>query len=318
MNYKLIALLCFAINISFSQNDPTIVFSGKVTDGHNKKLNNVIIDVSVEDSIYKTAISGTNGEYNITGVEYGNIYNLFYKKDGMVAKSLSIDTKNGYDLKSVVIKTYIDLDISLIKRHGDFDYAVIEKKPVAKAHINPKTSKIDWDQIYNDHRKNEIYVFLKNIEKDYYKSAKDKYDHGDYDESIDDLNHAIEIDKLIDLSSNNEHKDIADEYLYRGNSYEKLGRHEEAIADYTSAIEVYPDYFDSHFNRAEVFSLIGKSDESLADLNKAIEIDSYSAKAYFLRAFEKKNLGLIYCDDYKKACEFGSKKACKITKKSCN
>ena len=315
---KISILFILVINFSFGQNQRTLVFSGKVTDGYNKKLKNVFVEVNVNDSVFKSSVSGSNGQYNISEIEYGNVYNLIYKKDGMVSKSLLIDTKNDYEEKSVDLITYLDLNISLIKRHGDYDYAVIEGSPVARAHINSKHGGIDWDQSYNDQRKNEIYTFLKKIEKQYYQSAKEKYDSGNYDESIDDLNHAIEIDKLNDLASDNKNKDIADEYLWRGNSFEKLGQHQEAIADYTRAIEVYPDYFDSYYNRAEVYSIIGKNNESLNDLNKAIEIDIYSSDAYSLRAYVKKKLGLLFCDDYKKSCEFGTKKSCKEYNKNCN
>jgi len=65
-------------------------------------------------------------------------------------------------------------------------------------------------------------------------------------------------------------------YNNRGNAYSDLGEYNSAIADYTTAIRLVPDY----------------------------------AKAYNNRRIAKENAGLPYCSDYKKACELGAKECC--------
>lgn len=59
--------------------------------------------------------------------------------------------------------------------------------------------------------------------------------------------------------------------------------YEEAIADYTRALRIDPDYADAHVNRG----------------------------------IAKEILGLAYCVDYKTACELGNGKACEWYSEQC-
>ena len=65
-------------------------------------------------------------------------------------------------------------------------------------------------------------------------------------------------------------------YYGRGNAYYNLGKYQLAIDDYSRAIRINPNY----------------------------------AGAYFNRGYAKKNFGKYYCDDYKKACQLGTKDEC--------
>ena len=69
---------------------------------------------------------------------------------------------------------------------------------------------------------------------------------------------------------------MADAYNNRGFAYYKLGKHEEAIADYNRAIELQPDYAKAYRNRAEVYRVIGELDKAEADEARADEIDKKS------------------------------------------
>lgn len=72
----------------------------------------------------------------------------------------------------------------------------------------------------------------------------------------------------------------------------KLDKLEEAIADYTKAIELLNPsdtqyQFNSYFNRGNCYRRLGRLDESVEDLKKAVGINSNNASAH-------NNLGLSY------------------------
>ena len=80
-------------------------------------------------------------------------------------------------------------------------------------------------------------------------------------------------------------KDFALAYYNRGLAYKNLGRHQEAIDDYNTAIKINPDYADAYINRGVA----------------------------------KEQLGIDDCSDYKKACELGEEMGCKYYKEDgCN
>ena len=103
--------------------------------------------------------------YDIIEAPFGHLYTLVFKKDGMVSKTLVLDTKKGYFEEDVEPRTFIEPSISLIKRDDDVDYDIIENQPVGKARIDPQSGKLDWDYAFSGQRKNEIDRYLKQIEQ---------------------------------------------------------------------------------------------------------------------------------------------------------
>ena len=73
-------------------------------------------------------------------------------------------------------------------------------------------------------------------------------------------------------------------YLNRGNSYLISGNFHEAIADYSQAIEINPNYAKAYDNRGIARSSIGEYDASIADHSKAIGINPSLVDAYLNRA----------------------------------
>ena len=59
----------------------------------------------------------------------------------------------------------------------------------------------------------------------------------------------------------------------RGNSHLLMGRHGEALADFTRAIELNPAYGLALSSRGETYRLMGRYDEALSDLTRAIELN---------------------------------------------
>ncbi len=75
----------------------------------------------------------------------------------------------------------------------------------------------------------------------------------------------------------------AREYLARGESRMYKDDAQGAIADFTKAIELDPQFVDGYSGRALARLTTNDLDGSLADANKAIEINPRSAEAYLVR-----------------------------------
>ncbi|MHB8598105.1 MAG: tetratricopeptide repeat protein [Ktedonobacteraceae bacterium] len=73
-------------------------------------------------------------------------------------------------------------------------------------------------------------------------------------------------------------------YFERGNLNRKLGRNEEALQDYNSAIHYGPPYPEVYYNRAGVLSVLGQEDEALADYTYVLELDPSNLDALINRA----------------------------------
>lgn len=72
-------------------------------------------------------------------------------------------------------------------------------------------------------------------------------------------------------------------YDYRGETYELLGRKEEALADYTRAIAVEPGFIDSYIYRGNLLNALGRHGEALNDFDEAIKRGGERAGTYNYR-----------------------------------
>ena len=62
-------------------------------------------------------------------------------------------------------------------------------------------------------------------------------------------------------------------YYGRGNTFLSIKKYEEAIADYTKAIELDPKDADAYYNRGGAYKALGKTKEAEADFAKAKELE---------------------------------------------
>ena len=69
----------------------------------------------------------------------------------------------------------------------------------------------------------------------------------------------------------------------RGQTYQAMERYDEALADYTRAIELDPSQAWAIASRGETYQLMGRYDEALADYTRAIELDPSQAWAFISR-----------------------------------
>ncbi len=91
-----------------------------------------------------------------------------------------------------------------------------------------------------------------------------------------------------------------------------------AIADFTKAIEINPNYAKAYYNRGEAYlSRAEEKDDlddysvAIADFTKAIEINPKYAEAYLSRGVAKCDSGdeAGACEDWNKAGELGDSTA---------
>jgi tetratricopeptide (TPR) repeat protein len=87
---------------------------------------------------------------------------------------------------------------------------------------------------------------------------------------------------LVDSADYNQRfpKKALKEYR-RGVNAERQGKHDEAIADYLSALKISPDYYPAHNNLGSLY--LGKSDFKSAEeqFQEVIRLDQNDADAYF-------------------------------------
>ncbi|MDR0549077.1 MAG: tetratricopeptide repeat protein [Deltaproteobacteria bacterium] len=89
---------------------------------------------------------------------------------------------------------------------------------------------------------------------------------GDYDE-------AIEIFTSIIRRRGLTIKERAVSYLLRGEAKKGKGQLDEAIHDFTRAINQWPNYPQAIFFRGQTLASLNRYDEALADLARAVELD---------------------------------------------
>ncbi len=89
---------------------------------------------------------------------------------------------------------------------------------------------------------------------------------------------------------------LAEAHVNRGIAYEKKGQIDQAIADYNKAIEINPGLAESYHNRGVAYFNKGQHDQAIADFTRAIEINPGHAEAYHNRAFS-----YVYIKEYDNA-----------------
>lgn len=129
--------------------------------------------------------------------------------------------------------------------------------------------------------------------KEFLNIGIDEFYKGKFENAISNLNKSIELNKEFNIS-----------YFYRGAAYQAIEEYDEAMLDYTKAIELDPNMTDAYYNRAKI--ILSRKDienpdinKAIADLTKAIELDKNFADAIYAMAAAHKELG-----NYHKALEY--------------
>jgi tetratricopeptide (TPR) repeat protein len=148
---------------------------------------------------------------------------------------------------------------------------------------------------------------------DYFIEAKEQINNKEYQLAIDLYSECINL-----LKNDTKNTNLASVYNNRGNAYSELGNYEDAIADYTRAIRIDPDYASAYYNRGIEYKNLKNYEDAIADYTRAIRIDPDYVFAYKRRGNAKEKAGLPYwCSDYKKCCDLGDEDCCEWYYKDC-
>ena len=101
----------------------------------------------------------------------------------------------------------------------------------------------------------------------------------------------------------NKHPDISVAYVNRGSYNFNNASYDEAIRDYSKAIELDTSYALAYYNRGIAYYSVGKPDYAIIDFNKAIQLNPGYVNAYNNRGIAYMNWGKTYeaINDYNEA-----------------
>lgn len=116
---------------------------------------------------------------------------------------------------------------------------------------------------------------------------------GDLNIALDNITKSIELKNDWEIS-----------YFYRAVVHQALKNYDDAILDYTKAVQINDKMTDAYYNRAQI--ILSRKDiinpdifKAISDLEKAIELDPKFVDALFALAAAYKKLA-----DYHKALEY--------------
>ncbi len=108
---------------------------------------------------------------------------------------------------------------------------------------------------------------------------------GNFKNAIDNLNKSIEIKNDFEIA-----------YFYRAAAYQAMERFDEAMLDYTKAIQINEKMTDAYYNRARI--VLSRKDiknpdisSAVEDLEKALQLDEKFIDALYAMAAAHKKLG---------------------------
>lgn len=117
--------------------------------------------------------------------------------------------------------------------------------------------------------------------------------YGNFEEGISDINKSLEIKNDWEIP-----------YFYRGVAFHALEEFDNAMLDYTKALQLNEKMTDAYYNRAKI--ILTRKDrknpnihQAVWDLEKALELDEKFLDALYALAAAHKKLG-----NYQKALEY--------------
>jgi epidermal growth factor receptor substrate 15 len=171
-----ITILLVALALSSGVFGQDVVVKGALKDYTTlKKLEVCQVVVFRNGQQYDVYDAGGSGKYELR-LELGYNYDLKFAKDGYVAKTVRVDTRNIPE-EDKAGGFQMDLPGMLFAMVDGFNTDIL-KEPVAKAQFNPETNSIEFDADYTERMKDKIDAEFKRLEnlKDGQDKMKAEYD----------------------------------------------------------------------------------------------------------------------------------------------
>ena len=264
---------------------------------------------------------------------YGGKTNLIdFTTDYFIALFFACD--GHYDEDGRVILQEIDEIRSMIAHPRNPRHRVIAQKSVfvrpPRGFIEPREDEmviipLHLKQPMLEHLRNYHAIFTETIYNDLYGFIRNQDIHGnaytefyrgfasqnradgtktpegkqqEYEAAITHYTNAIELKP-----------DLVNVYNNRGNVYADKGELDNAIRDFTTAIQLIqlqPDLASAHNNRGGAYADKGELDNAIRDYNKAIQLNPNYAEAYYNRGIGYKEKGKLdnAIRDYTEAIQF--------------
>lgn len=129
--------------------------------------------------------------------------------------------------------------------------------------------------------------------KEYIDKGIEKIHQGKFEDAIENITKSIELKNDWEIS-----------YFYRAVANQALEKWDDAMLDYTKALQINDKMTDAYYNKAKI--TLSRKDianpdikKAISDLEKALELDDKFVDALFAMAAAYKKLG-----DYHKSLEY--------------
>jgi hypothetical protein len=119
----------------------------------SKKLDGVTVSVFKNGAKLAETTTNASGKYEFN-LDYGSDYKIVYGKTGVVAKNITIDTRNIPEEERVGGHG-MNVEMTLFNELPGMDFSVLQQ-PIGKAKFDAATSEVTWDLQYTEQIRSEI------------------------------------------------------------------------------------------------------------------------------------------------------------------
>jgi len=158
----LVVTLCLVL-MSFQGSAQDVVYIyGTVKDYYSsKKIDGVTVTVFKNGSKLMDVRTNASGKYDVN-LDYGADYKLVYSKQGLVSKSIAMDTRNVPEEDRVGGHGF-NLEMTLFNDIPGIDFSVLDQ-PIGKAKYYADKGEVAWDIAYTEKVRSEVNRLMKEYE----------------------------------------------------------------------------------------------------------------------------------------------------------
>lgn len=155
----LLAAHCLVLLSLQSHAQDVVYIYGTVKDYYSsKKIDGVTVTVLKNGSKLMEVRTNASGKYDVN-LDYGADYRLVYSKQGLVSKSIAMDTRNVPEEDRVGGHGF-NLEMTLFNDLPGVDFSVLDQ-PIGKAQYYPDKSEVAWDIAYTEKIRSEVNRLMK-------------------------------------------------------------------------------------------------------------------------------------------------------------